>query len=248
MAVVRSPNYPQIDLETAVESIRTAFAAEGRNRMSKEVLAKHLGYTSLNGRALAKIGAVRAYGLIEGKENELRVSDDAKTLLIAPQESPDRAAAIQRCAFKPPIFNDIRAAFETTPSEHNLRYHLAKKDYTSEAAGKAAKNYLATVRLVDEAISSHHQEEVEGDDATVQEPVTANALQVMSPAATREQIRSLAPPAALGMRQAVFTLEEGDVTLIFPDSLSAESYAELSEYLAIFLRRAQRQKTGAAEQ
>jgi hypothetical protein len=247
MAVVRSPNYPQIDLGTAIEAVRTAFTEEGRNRMSKEVLSKHLGYTSVNGRALAKIGAVRAYGLIEGKENELRISDDAKTLLIAPLESSDRTDAVQRCAFKPPIFNDIRASFETTPSEHNLRYHLAKKDYTLEAAGKAAKNYLATVRLVEEAISSYHPGEVEEDDAAMQEAVAATALQPASPAATREQIRSLAPPAAVGMRQAVFTLEEGDVTLTFPDSLSAESYAELSEYLAIFLRRAQRQKAGTTE-
>lgn len=247
MAVVRSPNYPQVDLETAVEAVRTAFSAEGRNRMSKEVLAKHLGYTSVNGRALAKIGAVRAYGLIEGKEDELRISDDAKTLLIAPRDSSDRAEAIQRCAFKPPIFNDIRASFETTPSEHNLRYHLAKKDYTAEAAGKAAKNYLATVRLVDEALSSYRPEEVE-EDGAVEHEVAAHPVQQAALTAPRETPRAVATVAAPGMRQAVFTLEEGDVTLTFPDNLSADSYAELSEYLAIFLRRSQRQKAGTIEQ
>ncbi len=49
-----------------------------------------------------------------------------------------------------------------------------------------------------------------------------------------------APPA--GTRRAVFTLDEGDVSLTFPSDLSADGFQELKEYLDIFLRKAQRQK------
>lgn len=57
------------------------------------------------------------------------------------------------------------------------------------------------------------------------------------------------PPS--GWTQAVFPLADGPVFLNFPDQMSADGYAELKEYLDIFLRRAeraQRQQEGSSEQ
>src|SRR5690348_12092801 len=98
MATVRSPNYPNIPLSPALEAVRPVYLSDGRNKMSKLVLAKHLGYTSISGRSLGKIGAIRAYGLIEGSGDELRLSEDAITALMAPQGSSDRTAALARLA------------------------------------------------------------------------------------------------------------------------------------------------------
>src|ERR1700761_4931323 len=133
MAKVRSPNYPNMSLGPALEAIRAAYKAENRNKMSRTVLAKHLGYNSLNGRALSKIGAVRAYGLIDGSGDELRVSDDAVQALNAPESSHDRKAALSRLAMKPSLFQDIRSEYpDRHPSEDNLRYWLTKQDFTPE--------------------------------------------------------------------------------------------------------------------
>jgi hypothetical protein len=157
-----------MDLGSALEAIRTAYKAEGRAKMSRDMLAEHLGYTSLNGRALAKMGAVRAYGLIEGREDDIRVTQDAIICLEAPADSHDRADALQRCSTKPPIFREIQGVFPSPPSESNLRFHLIKLGYTAEAAGKAAANYLATMRLVEEssgAYSSGSPPEAEPDTA-----------------------------------------------------------------------------------
>lgn len=150
MAKVRSPNYPTADLNAALELIRPAFKAENRNKMSRAVLAKHMGHKTLNGQALTKLGAVRAYGLIEGSSDELRLSDDAVSVLA----SPDKANvsyrdALERLALKPPLFQEIKKQFPTTlPSEHNLSYWLVQEHFTQEAAGKAANSFLATMRLV----------------------------------------------------------------------------------------------------
>ena len=150
MAKVRSPNYPGLDLGAALEVVRPALKAENRNKMSRAVLAGHMGYGSLNGRALGRIGAVRAFGLIDGSGDELRISDDAVTALM----SPDKATiiykdALERLALKPTLFQDIKKQFPTTlPSEQNLAFWLVQQGFTQEAAGKAAKNYLATMRLV----------------------------------------------------------------------------------------------------
>ncbi len=62
------------------------------------------------------------------------------------------------------------------------------------------------------------------------------------------QIANL-PPA--GWTQAVFPLADGPVFLNFPDQMSADGYAELKEYLDIFLRRAERsrrQQEGSSDQ
>jgi hypothetical protein len=155
MATPRSPNYPSLSLEEALQAVAPALKAENRNKMGRLTLARHLGYSSLNGRALSKIGAVRAYGLIDGGSDELRVSDDAVVCLRAPQDSTERGAALERCATRPALFKAIRADFpDSLPSAENLGYWLAKNGYTEKASGKAAETYLKTMRLVEPAMAS----------------------------------------------------------------------------------------------
>lgn len=55
--------------------------------------------------------------------------------------------------------------------------------------------------------------------------------------AMMDRARKLDAP---NLRQEIFALEEGDVTLTFPDGLSLESYADLESYISIFLRKAKR--------
>lgn len=248
MAVARSPNYPSIDLEAALELMRSAYRAEGRNKMSRAVLASHFGYSSLNGRALAKIGAVRAYGLIEGREDDLRITSDAIHCLEAPEGSVERAEALARCAMNPSVFKEIASEYPTIPSEQNLRFHLIKKTYTADAAGKAAQNYLSTMRLVTEAGGGFDalQPPPAEDDARPSHVTAARPTLAQVAAATpavgpisASQIQNLPGP---GTQQAVFPLAEGNVYLTFPSELTSDGYAELAEYLGIFLRRAGRAK------
>jgi len=149
MAKVRSPNYPSMSLGPALEAVRPVYQSENRNKMARAVLAKHLGYSSLNGRALGKIGAVRAYGLIEGSGDDLRVSDDAVKALMAPAGSSERTGALARLASRPALFQDLNKEFpDTMPSLENIKYALVKRQFTADAAEKAAKSYLATMNLV----------------------------------------------------------------------------------------------------
>ncbi len=48
-----------------------------------------------------------------------------------------------------------------------------------------------------------------------------------------------------GMRKEVFDLDEGVVTLTFPDSLSATSFEELDAYLKVFLGKMRRRASAA---
>ena len=245
MAKVRSPNYPSIDLAAALEAVRPALKAENRNKMSRAVLAGHMGYTSLNGRALGKIGAVRAYGLIDGSGDELRISDDAVTALMSPdKKSAQYKDALERLALKPSLFVDIKDQFPASlPSEQNLAFWLVQQGFTQDAAGKAALNYLATMRLVYSDHESYNPrvEEDEGDGEPEMAQInqlspSANRLLNLPPAQTKAP--TLSQNAA--MLQEVFNLDEGPVTLSYPSNMSATSYDELDAALRLFLMRAKR--------
>ncbi len=149
--------------------VRPAFKAENRNKMSRIVLAKHMGDSTLNGRALTKLGAVRAYGLIEGSSDDLRLSDDAITVLASPDKiNVLYRDALERLAFKPQLFQDIKKQFPATlPSEHNLSYWLVQRRYNERAAGKAAKSFLATMHFVYPAPDAYNPPSEE----KVEEPV-----------------------------------------------------------------------------
>jgi hypothetical protein len=51
-------------------------------------------------------------------------------------------------------------------------------------------------------------------------------------------------PPKSGMLQEVFTLQEGAVTLTFPEALSVASYDDLKDYFDLFLRKAKRRAVG----
>lgn len=228
MAKNRSPNYPSMDLAEALEAARPVYKAEGRNKFSRHVLAEHFGYSGLNGRALTKIGAVRAYGLVEGSSDDLRLSEDAIDALMAPDGSPERRDALSRLALRPPLFQELREQFQGLPSESNLKFWLIKQNFTPEAAGKAAETYLSTMRLVG------------GSDGDYN--LTALIEEKAQPMQTGELTRSnTSLPLRQGaVLQEVFNLEEGPVTLSFPAALSADSYEDLEAYLQLFLKKAKR--------
>lgn len=236
MAKSRSPNYPQMDLGSALEAVQTVYKAEDRNKMSKEILAGHLGYSSLSGRALSKIGALRAYGIIEGSGDELRVSEDAIIALEAPKDNPDRAAALQSMATKPDVFNDIAANFDGAVSKENLRYWLTRRGFTSEAASKAADTYLATIEIVSEFGSGSDYGQTRKENNAIQSDQISEKSAATGFSAERDS------SSQSSVRRAIFPLDEGDVELIFPANMSQEGYEELDEYLKVFLKKEKKRK------
>jgi hypothetical protein len=197
--------------------------------MSQAALGKHLGHESLSGPALGKIGALRAYGIIEGRGDELRITDDAVAALRAPEGSVEGHDTIKRLAVRPKLFQDIQEAFPTTPSLENLKYWLIKRQ--PDAAEKAAKVYLTTMDLVEwgaldyDPGSSEHQ---------------ATLTRMRQEAKTPPKAPPPPPPYKAGMLQEVFNLDEGPVTLTVPATLSEASYADLADQFELFLRRAKR--------
>jgi hypothetical protein len=147
MAKLRSPNYPNRDLGAALELARVIYDKDGRNKVSRAVIAEHLGHDGLSGPALGKIGALRAYGLIIGSGDDLRVSEDAIAALMAPPSSDARREAIKRLALNPVIFQDIRQEFAGRVSVESLTYWLIQNGFSKSSSPIAAQAYLKTMEF-----------------------------------------------------------------------------------------------------
>ncbi|MER8371215.1 hypothetical protein [Mesorhizobium sp. M1406] len=182
---------------------------------------------------MGKIGALRAYGLVDGAGDENRITEDAITALMAPEDSLDRVDALRRMAFQPGLFRDIAKEFATPPSDSNLRYWLAKRGFSPDGAAKASKTYLATIALATSMERGYPHSPTPMEDETMQAPEPSRPIQ-------RRSEMTDAQPLKPGMRQEIIALDEGDVTITFPVNLSEESFGDLEDHLKLFIRRMQR--------
>jgi hypothetical protein len=128
--------------------IEAIYSREHRNTMSRAVAAHHLGYGGLHGASASLISALLKYGLLEGRGDQLRVSQDAVDAVTNPGDLSGREA-LRRAAFRPEVFSQLASHFSgPPPSEENVRVHLERKGFTAEAAGRAARTYLDTVQAL----------------------------------------------------------------------------------------------------
>lgn len=242
MAKARSPNYPMLDFGAALQAVRKAFEKDHRNKMSRSVLSKHLGHESLSGPALGKLGALRAYGLIDGNGDELRITDEAVNALMAPEGSSERATAITQLAMRPKLFQEIRKDFPGAVSQDNLKFWLIKKHFVPDAAEKAAKVYLATARLAEGG-----SQEYDSGSKTEPESSMTPVQQQVAPKRTGATIHVPLARANTPMTQESFDLDEGPVTVSAPAILSPESYQDMEDRIEIFLRGLKRRSQAHRE-
>lgn len=163
MAKRRSPNYPAVGLRDAITDITVIHSKDGRNKISRDAVARHLGYNGLNGRSMRKIGALKAYGLMDGRGDDLRVSDDAVEIIAEPASSETRQKIISKCAFQPALFSQFQDHFEDSPSEENLKSYLIKNAFTDDGAKKVIAVYLDTLGLVSEEGNGYNSD-VNGEE------------------------------------------------------------------------------------
>jgi hypothetical protein len=144
--------------------------------MPKLSAVKPLGYTSINGRSLGVLAALRAYGLLEGRGDDVRVSDDAITILNAPHNSSERCDAMRRAFETPPAFAILRT--KDGASADTLRWHLIKANFRDDAADKLVKVFLDSRDLVNAECGEYDPAnpiDGTGESTDIHEPIESKA-------------------------------------------------------------------------
>jgi hypothetical protein len=190
MAGDRSPNYPIISLADAIGRVQVIYDKERQHAADKLVIAKDLGYGSLNGLSRSIISALVKFGLLTEEQDQLKVSLDALDIVLHSAGQPERIAAIQRAAYLPPLFSELRATFDgSLPSDENLRAYLVKKGFNPNTVSNVIKSYRDTVLYA-------NQEAAQGaipEEAAVKTPGPITFVPSVAPVAGLELAFNLAP-------------------------------------------------------
>lgn len=146
----RSPAYPSINLETAIQRARQLYDKERNYLTPVTTIAAHWGYRSLNGPAAQAIAALKRYGLLDeegaSEDRKAKVSKLADIILVHPEEA-ERKEAIREAALRPAIHREMWDKYhDHLPSDQNLLWELTRdRGFTETGASEFVPVYRATI-------------------------------------------------------------------------------------------------------
>ena len=189
----RSPAYPFINLETAINRAKQFYDKEQRNAAVLSVAVKHWGYEPKSSGGLQTIAALIAFGLMgdegTGANRKVKLTLTALRILLGTQ-AEDRAEAIRGAALTPKIHQQLwRRWGNNPPSDANFK-HTLMFEWTPPFAPGAADAFIKEYRDTLDFARPDHSAIVPlgGDDPNTME--TANETDMQTP----PQLRASVPP------------------------------------------------------
>lgn len=161
----RSPSYPGVNLEVAVQRARQLYSKERQHSTAVGTIAVHWGYKSLNGPGAVTLAALKKFGLVvddgTGADRRANLTDLAVDILENPSMIA-RHAATQKAALNPSIHQELWSKYGASlPSDLNLRWELTReRGFTETGADEFIREYHDTVKFADliaEGADSHAQ-------------------------------------------------------------------------------------------
>jgi hypothetical protein len=244
VAKTRSPGYPAIGLGEAIAKAKLIYDKDYQNRLSKSVIAAHMGYKSLSGTSLPILAALNQYGLLEGRGDETRLSDMSVRIIAFELGSGERLQDLRNAANAPELFAELNKKFSGgKASDAAIRGYLLTQKFIPTAADTVIRSYRETLALLKEEEEVYKELNPEATfqadfDTVMDEMTFADLAQGNRPKS--EPLKTNEEPSRAGTRREVITLDEGDVVITFPDNLSADSFGDLKAHLDLFVKKMQR--------
>ncbi|MCY3945521.1 MAG: hypothetical protein OXF44_04460 [Anaerolineaceae bacterium] len=182
----RSPQYPFVDLETALDLLRKLYQKVGRGEFLPTDAATAWGYNSVSGPTRSKITTLRQFGLIEGKTRgkdavNPKLSLRGLTLARRNPTVPDKEymSVLKEAALTPPAFREIHDMPDATDEVLQNRL-VVDREFTEEGAKRCIEGYRATIQFAklddDEFISGQQPDNPsEMDEIQSTHPVSSIA-------------------------------------------------------------------------
>jgi hypothetical protein len=156
----RSPSYPAIGLEAAIQRARTLYQQEGCNSAPVEAVLGHWGYSPKSGAGLVTLAALKKFGLLvdegSGAQRKAKVSPLAlKIILDDREESPERDEAIRQAALAPAIHKELWEKYNgNLLSDATMRHFLRMdKSFTDSAADELIREFRETASFAKLTVS-----------------------------------------------------------------------------------------------
>lgn len=165
----RSPSYPGINLERAIDRATIIYEHERKHEVAVETVCKHWGFKPKTGPATVTLAALKAFGLVDAKHgaDTVKLSDRMLRIILDTREDEtERRKTIQEAALNPPMHRDLWDKYRADlPSDPTLRYYLMReRGFTEIGAEQFIAQYRATVTFANlgngAIISSEPEEEI----------------------------------------------------------------------------------------
>lgn len=149
----RSPSYPGITLETALERAQRLYDTERRNAAPADTILQHWGYAPKSGAGMVALAALKKFGLLTdegmGSHRLGRLTDLAlKIIRDHRPDSQERAEAIQEAALAPGIHRELweRYRAEGLPSDPTIEHYLVnERGFTESGARELIQEFRNTL-------------------------------------------------------------------------------------------------------
>ena len=184
----RSPNYPGIDLENALEKARIIREKEGKHYAPVEVVLRHWGYVPKSSGGLVALSALKKFGLIDeqgrGSSRQIKLSELAlKVLLDDREDSVERMEAIKEAALGPVIHRKLWETYGgELPSHQNLFLRLRKDEgFTDNAAEDLIREFERTIefaKLIKSDIISGQGKDINSTDRENKMTSSSSGLEI----------------------------------------------------------------------
>jgi hypothetical protein len=228
----RSPSYPGIALQEAIEKARTLYKAEGRHAPPVSAILDLWGYKPKSGGGLVALAALKKFGLVEdegaGADRRAKLSEQGFAIVVDERaESPDRENLIREAALKPAIHAELWQKYNgSLPSDATMAYELKRdRGFTESGAREFIQQFKETVAFARLAESGSMSDHGEGPPPTPGEDMTMRQESgVTDPGKPDDQGMRVVPVPIGGASWPVLTL---------PYPMSEEDWRKMLAYLEL---------------
>jgi hypothetical protein len=143
----RSPSYPAIPLQQAIERARILYDKERQHSAPMATITGHWGFKSpTTGPASVTYAALKKFGLLVEEGSGVERQGRLTRLAVEILRNPDPRQAIQEAALAPPIHRELWTEFGyDLPSDDNLVWRLLQRGFTDSGAKDFIREYRATL-------------------------------------------------------------------------------------------------------
>lgn len=246
---VRSPNYPAVSLEEAIEKARVLYDREITHFTGIDVASAHWKYKSASTGGALIIAALSAYGLAEtkgsGSDRQVRINDTGRKLILdqRPKTDRERLELLRMAALSPKLHNELWEKWGgELPSDNTIRHYLVlERNFNEGTVVDFIANYKKTLDFAGLLGPATIPPEEESPDTHVPfgEGGLPEAMQLAGFGFPKTAQPNKLTQSASGskMIQDTLNLAEGLVVFQWPSELSQESYEDLKAWLELEARR-----------
>jgi len=261
--MARGPAYPYIGLEQAVALTRGLYDFAKRSPANLEsVLREKWAYSPTSSSATKSVAALKYYGLADtapGERGEMiKISDRAYRILVDSQESPERKQALKDAFLSPKAYKMCWDRWGTELPQSMRSTLIFEEGFIETTVDGFLANYRKSLEFSGlDGSDKASKQDANGDGkesgdsvhSTLQPTLAAPSASAGASGVGTAGSRALPviPPKGAGMRQEIFALAEGDVTIQWPEQLSTDSYQDFTDWLDLLKRKIKRSVQASAQ-